>query len=237
MGAEVQQKCEECLNCSNANDIEFKKDENNNPNYDISKNLRSKGLRPYENDMTFIENDIAKAVTIIINPKIYEKMLNGEKLHLILEPLTNFNNKNLYEIIRELFIKISELKKNENNSVFLYYEKIYKDLYNKGIINNLINFDLGFFTNIKFKLIYVIEIITEIFHYFKYHLSDGFHPYNIHYWENIKNTVNYMKEKINDFNQCLNEINNFIYENKSKNINHGLNIHITTNNFNMQFEQ
>ena len=38
-------------------------------------------------------------------------MLNGEKLHLILEPLTNFNNKNLYEIIRELFIKISELKK------------------------------------------------------------------------------------------------------------------------------
>ena len=140
MGAEVQQKCEECLNCSNANDIEFKKDENNNTNFDLSKNLRSKGLRPYENDMTFIENDIAKAVTIIINPKIYEKMLNGEKLHLILEPLTNFNNKNLYEIIRELFIKISELKKNENNSVFLYYEKIYKDLYNKGIINNLINF-------------------------------------------------------------------------------------------------
>ena len=106
MGAEVQQKCEECLNCSNANDIEFKKDENNNPNFDLSKNLRSKGLRPYENDMTFIENDIAKAVTIIINPKIYEKMLNGEKLHLILEPLTNFNNKNLYEIIRELFIKM-----------------------------------------------------------------------------------------------------------------------------------
>ena len=30
MGADIQQKCEECLNCSNANDIEFKKDENNN---------------------------------------------------------------------------------------------------------------------------------------------------------------------------------------------------------------
>ena len=101
----------------------------------------------------------------------------------------------------------------------------------------MIRYDLGFYTKVKFNLIYVIEIITEIYHYFKYHNSNGMSPYNIHYWEFVKNTVIYMNEKIKDLQKTLEETYNFIYENKIKNINQSLNIHITTNNFNIQMEQ
>ena len=184
----------------------------------------------------FIENSIDKAVIIITSPKLYEKMLKGEKLHYILEPLTSFSNNNLFGIIKNLFIKIEELK-NEKNSVYLNFEKVYKDLVNKGIIENMSRFDLGFFTKVKFNLIYIIEIITEIYHYFKYHISDGMSPYNIHFWEFVKNTVVYMNEKLKDLQKTLEETYNFIYENKIKNINNSVNIHITTNNFNVQMDQ
>ena len=236
----IQDKCEECLNCSNAEEIEFKKERIDNLKSDLSPNLKSRGLKLNKNlynDSTFIENNVDKAVLIIINPKIYQKMLKGEKLHLILEPLTSFSNNNLFQIISKLFLKIGELKRNEKNSVYLNFEKIYQDLINKGIIDNMIQFDLGFYTKVKFNLIYIIEIISEIYHYFKYHISDGISPYNIHYWEFVKNTAVYMNEKIKDFQKTLEETHNFIYEYKLRNINHALNIHITTNDFNVQMEQ
>ena len=46
-----------------------------------------------------------------------------------------------------------------------------------------------------------------------------------------------MKEKIKDLNDTLEETYNFIYENKLKNPNHMVNIHITTNDFNLQMDQ
>ena len=236
----IQNKCEECLNCSNVEEIEFKKERIDNLKSDLSPNLRAKGLnldQNMENDSTFIENNINKAVIIITNTKMYEKMLKGEKLHLILEPLTSFSNNNLYQIIIKLFMKIEELKGKEKNSVYLNFEKVYKDLINKGIIDSMIQFDLGFFTKVKFNLIYIIEIITEIYHYFKYHLSDGINPYNIQYWEFVKNTVMYMNEKIKDLQHTLEETYTFIYEKKIKNVNHAVNIHIITNDFNIQMDQ
>ena len=236
----IQDKCEECLNCSNAEEIEFKKERIDNLKSDLSPNLRAKGLnvnQNMENDLTFIENNINKAVLIITNPKLYEKMLKGEKLHLILEPLTSFSNNNLYQIIIKLFMKIEELKGKEKNSVYLNFEKVYKDLINKGIIDNMIQFDLGFFTKVKFNLIYIIEIIAELYHYFKYHTGDGNSPYNIHFWDFVKNTVFYMNEKIKDLQHTLEETHTFIYENKLKNVNHAVNIHIMTNDFNIQMDQ
>ena len=235
----IQENCEECLNCSNVDNAEFKKENIDNLKFGLSPKINNKRIEPnliYDKDLMFIENSIDKAVLIITNPKLYEKMLKGEKLHYILEPLTSFSNNNLFGIIKNLFIKIEELK-NEKNSVYLNFEKVYKDLVNKGIIENMSRFDLGFFTKVKFNLIYIIEIITEIYHYFKYHISDGMSPYNIHFWEFVKNTVVYINEKIKDMQKTLEETYNFIYENKIKNINNSVNIHITTNNFNVQMDQ
>ena len=39
----IQDKCEECLNCSNAEEIEFKKERIDNLKSDLSPNLRAKG--------------------------------------------------------------------------------------------------------------------------------------------------------------------------------------------------
>jgi len=235
----IQENCEDCLNCSNVDNAEFKKENIDNLKIGLSPKLYNKRIESsivYDKDLMFIENSIDKAVLIITNPKLYEKMLKGEKLHYILEPLTSFSNNSLFGIIKNLFMKIEELK-NEKNSVYLNFEKVYKDLVNKGIIENMSRFDLGFFTKVKFNLIYVIEIITEIYHYFKYHISDGMSPYNIHFWEFVKNTVVYINEKIKDMQKTLEETYNFIYENKIKNINNSVNIHITTNNFNVQMDQ
>ena len=232
MGTEFQNKCEECLNCSNINEIEFKKNNSNN-----LKSARIPQQKNYDNDLTFLENNTEKAVLIITNPKLYEKMLKGEKLHIILEPLISFTNNNLFIIINKLLYEIEQLKKDDKNTVCIFYEKTYGDIINKGIIDNMIKSDLGFYTKVKFSLIYIIEIITEIYHYFIYHISDGISPYNKYYWDFVKNTVNYMKEKIKDLIDSLEETYNFINENKLKNPNHAINIHITTNDFNLQMDQ
>ena len=232
MGTEFQNKCEECMNCSNIDEIEFKKNNSNN-----LKSARIPQQKNYDNDLTFLENNTEKAVLIITNPKLYEKMLKGEKLHIILEPLISFTNNNLFIIINKLFYEIEQIKKDDKNTVCIFYERAYGDIINKGIIDNMIKFDLGFYTKVKFSLIYIIEIITEIYHYFIYHISDGISPYNKHYWDFVKDTVNYMKEKIKDLIDSLEETYNFINENKLKNPNHVINIHITTNDFNLQMDQ
>ena len=232
MGIEFQKKCEECMNCSNIDEIEFKKNNSNN-----LKSARIPQQKNYDNDLTFLENNTEKAVLIITNPKLYEKMLKGEKLHIILEPLISFTNNNLFIIINKLLYEIEQIKKDDKNTVCIFYERAYGDIINKGIIDNMIKFDLGFYTKVKFSLIYIIEIITEIYHYFIYHISDGISPYNKHYWDFVKDTVNYMKEKIKDISDSLEETYNFINENKLKNPNHAINIHITTNDFNLQMDQ
>ena len=235
MGAEFQNKCEECMNCSNVDEVEFKK--NNSYNNTKLKSARINQHKNHDKDLTFLDNNTEKAVLILTNSKLYEKMLKGEKLHSILEPLTSFSNNNLIIIIQKLFSEIEQIKKDEKNSVCIFYEKIYNDIINKEIIDNLIKYDLGFYTKVKFNLIYIIEIITEIYHYFIYHISDGINPYNLHYWDFVKDTVNYIKEKIKDLNDTLVETYNFIYENKLKNPNNTVNIHITTNEFNLQMDQ
>ena len=232
--------CEDCSLDSKPEEIDFKKENYDNLKSGLSQNLNKYRLfsgKKILNDLVFIDNNTEKAVLIITNQKLYERMTKGEKLHLILEALTSFSNNNLFLIIKKLLIKIEELKRNEKNTVYLNFEKAYKDLINKGIIENMTNYDLGFYTKVKFNLIYIIEIITEIYHYFKYHMSNGMSPYNIHYWDFVKNTVTYMNEKIKDFIHTLEETHNFIHENRLKNNNHSVNIHIVTTDFNFQMDQ
>ena len=240
MGADIQKECEDCCTFDPNLETEVKKDHThllksvpNSNGGDIMNESTTK------NNLTFIDNNVQNAILIITNPKIYQKMLKGERLHLILEPLTSFLNKNLFEIVSQLLIKITELQKSSyiKNNVYILFEKTYKDLINNKIIDNLSKADLGYFTKIKFHLLYVIEILAELYHYFNYHLSDGKEPYNVHYWEFIKNSVSYMKDKIHDFQKCIEDINNFIVENKIKNLSHSVDIHIITSNFNIQMEQ
>ena len=46
-----------------------------------------------------------------------------------------------------------------------------------------------------------------------------------------------MKEKIQDFQQCIEYVNNFILDPKTKNLNRSVDIHITASNFNIQLDQ
>ena len=67
MGTEFQNKCEECLNCSNIDEIEFKKNNsNNNKKLKSARNILGKNK---DNDLTFLDNNTEKSVLIITNPK------------------------------------------------------------------------------------------------------------------------------------------------------------------------
>ena len=240
MGSDIEKECKDCcnFNCSEEQEINKSKAQMLKSVSETSNGI-SLRKRPSTNDITFSNNNPYSASLIITNPQIYERMLKNERLHQIIEPLTSFTNKNLFEIVYQLLMKVVELQRNSNNknSVYILFENIYKDLVNGKIIDNMSKADLGYFTKIKYNLLYIIEIIAEIYHYFGYHISQGKEPYNINYWEYIKNPSTYIKEKIVDLKKSIEDINNFITENKLKNLNKSIDIHITTDNFNIIMEQ
>ena len=240
MGSDIEKECKDCcnFNCSEEQEINKSKAQMLKSVSETSNGISLK-KRPSANGITFSNNNPYSASLIITNPQIYERMLKNERLHQIIEPLTSFTNKNLFEIVYQLLMKVVELQRNSNkkNSVYILFENIYKDLVNGKIIDNMSKSDLGYFTKIKYNLLYIIEITAEIYHYFGYHISQGKEPYNINYWEYIKNPSTYIKEKIVDLKKSIEDINNFITENKLKNLNKAIDIHITTNNFNIIMEQ
>jgi hypothetical protein len=241
MGSEIQRECKECCHCRNVSDAEVKKNGSNNILRGIpNKNGGDPTLQSFQNNnLSFLENNAKVASLVITNPNIYQKMNKGERLHQLLEPLTSFLNKNLLETVNLLLNKVIELNKrpSSKNTVYTLFENNYKELINTKILDNLNYSDLGYFTKVKFNLIYAVEIIAELYHYFNYHLNDGREPYNVYYWEYIKNPVSYMKERVNDLFKCIKDINDFIMDNKSKNTNNYLDIHITATNFNIQLAQ
>ena len=240
MGSDIEKECKDCcnFNCSEEQEINKSKAQMLKSVSETSNGISLK-KRPSANGITFSNNNPYSASLIITNPQIYARMLKNERLHQIIEPLTSFTNKNLFEIVYQLLMKVVELQRNSNNknSVYILFEKIYKDLVNGKIIDNMSKSDLGYFTKIKYNLLYIIEIIAEIYHYFGYQISQGKEPYNINYWEYIKNPSTYIKEKIVDLKKSIQDINNFITENKLKNLNKSIDIHITTDNFNIIMEQ
>ena len=239
MGSDIEKECQDCCNYNCSEEQELMKSKAQVLSASEISNGISLKKKPSANNITFNNNNPYSASLIITNPQIYERMLKNERLHQIIEPLTSFTNKNLFEIVYQLLMKVVELQRNSNNknSVYILFEKIYKDLVNGKIIDNMSKADLGYFTKIKYNLLYIIEIIAEIYHYFGYHISQGKEPYNINYWEYIKNPSTYIKEKIVDLKKSIEDINNFITENKLKNLNKSIDIHITTDNFNIIMEQ
>ena len=239
MGSEIQSELEECCRFY-GEETEIKK--NNSNLLKEAKNINGGELSnssEKKKDLTFIDNNTYVATLIITDPKIYEKMNKGERLHQILEPLISFLNKNLFEIVNQLLIKIIELQKNctIKNNVYVLFEKTYKNLINNQIIDNITKADLGYHSKIKYNLLHSIEILVELYHFFNYHISNENTPYNINYWENIKNPLSFMKEKIQDFQQCIEYISNFILDPKTKYLNRSVDIHITASNFNIQLDQ
>ena len=101
MGCELQRECKECCRCNNVVDTELKKDHRNNILRGIpNKNNGESTLQSVQNDnLSFMDNNAYVASSIITNPKIYQKMNKGERLHQILEPLTSFLNKSLLETV------------------------------------------------------------------------------------------------------------------------------------------
>ena len=239
MGIDIQKECQECCRLACKEENELKKEHSQILRGANRINRGEINQNEVENDLTFINDNPNIATLIIINPKFYEKMNKGERIHQILEPLSSFLNKNLFEIVNQLLTKIIELQRGSSfkNNVYVIFEKIYKDLINKKIIENMIKSDLGYFSKIKYNLLYVIEIIAELYHYFNYHLRNENHPYNMNYWEYIKNPSSYMKNKIQDMQKSIEEMNNFIIEKKFSNCNNSLDIHISAGNFNIQMEQ
>ena len=239
MGSDIEKECQDCCNFNCSEEQELMKSKAQVLSASEISNGISLKKKPSANDITFNNNNPYSASLIITNPKIYERMLKNERLHQIIEPLTSFTNKNLFEIVYQLLMKVVELQRNSNkqNSVYILFEKIYKELVNGKIIDNMSKANLGYFSKIKYNLLYIIEIIAEIYHYFGYQISQGREPYNIYYWEYIKDPSTYMKEKIIDLKKSIEDINNFITDNKLKNLNKSIDIHITSTNFNITMEQ
>jgi hypothetical protein len=239
MGSDIEKECQDCCNFNCSEEQELMKSKAPVLSASEISNGISLKKKPSANDITFNHNNPYSASLIITNPKIYERMLKNERLHQIIEPLTSFTNKNLFEIVYQLLMKVVELQRNSNkqNSVYILFENIYKELVNGKIIDNMSKANLGYFTKIKYNLLYIIEIIAEIYHYFGYQISQGREPYNIYYWEYIKDPSTYMKEKIIDLKKSIEDINNFITDNKLKNLNKSIDIHITSTNFNITMEQ
>ena len=238
MGADIEEECQEC--CRFNSNLESEIIKNNSK---IDKNVKNGGEiinnNPYM-ELTFINNNSSNAVLILINPKIYYNMNSGETLHQILEPLIPFNNNILFEIMIKLFDYINKFKNNFNfrkNEVFDLYNKIYHEILDNKIIDNMIKSELGYFTKIKFNLLEIIEIETELYHFLSFSQRILNEPYNINYWDFIKNPNIYMKKKLIVMKQIIENINSFVTENKLKNLNHSLDIHITSNSFNIQIEQ
>ena len=123
MGSEIQNELEECCRFYEE-ETEIKK--NNSNLLKGAKNINGGELSKSpeaKKDLTFIDNNTYVATLIITDPKIYEKMNKGERIHQILEPLLSFLNKNLFEIVNQLLIKIIELQKNctiKNNVYVLF---------------------------------------------------------------------------------------------------------------------
>ena len=83
-------------------------------------------------------NDLLMTIYNLISYQLYNKMINGERLHNILEPLTSYNNNKLYELILAILIKIRDIYINEFcdeseiGDLHQYFVKVYQELNNKN---------------------------------------------------------------------------------------------------------
>ena len=166
-------------------------------------------------------NDILMNIYNLISYQLYNKMINGERLHNILEPLASNNNNILYELILVILIKIRDIYNNEFcdesdvSDLHQYFVKVYQELNNKNILDDIKN-NMEEDSRLKYNLLDIIETCVELYHFFKYKIYNGKEPYDKFYWEQYKNCIDFMKSKINEIKNGLNNINLSLGDNKLK---------------------
>ena len=181
---------------------------------DCSISLDNSPTKSFKNDIINLQNKL-------INPQMYEKMIKGERLHNLLEPLTYCNNNILYELLFSISVKIKHVFKDsffDEKEVINLHKiciKTFEDLYNDGIIED-IRANIEEDSRIKYNLMDVIESIVELFHFFKYKILSDQEPYNKFYWEQYKDYINYMRQKLNEIKNGIININLSLGDNKLK---------------------
>ena len=166
-------------------------------------------------------NDLLMTIYKLISYQLYNKMINGERLHNILEPLTSYSNNILYELILAILIKIRDIYNNEFydesevGDLHQHFVKVYQELNNKNILDDIKN-NIEEGSRLKYNLLDIIETCVELYHFFKYKIYNGKEPYDKFYWEQYKNCIDFMKSKINEIKNGLNNINLSLGDNKLK---------------------
>ena len=166
-------------------------------------------------------NDLLMTIYKLISYQLYNKMINGERLHNILEPLTSYNNNILYELILAILIKIRDIYNNEFyeesevGDLHQHFVKVYQELNNKNILDDIKN-NIEEGSRLKYNLLDIIETCVELYHFFKYKIYNGKEPYGKFYWEQYKNCIDFMKSKINEIKNGLNNMNLSLGDNKLK---------------------
>ena len=106
------------------------------------------------------KKDIISLQSNLISFQIYEKMIKGERLHNILEPLIFYNNNILFELLLTILDKIKDIFKgaffDENAVINLHknYIKIVQDLSNNNILEEI---KLNIEEDSRLKYIYFIR--------------------------------------------------------------------------------
>jgi len=166
-------------------------------------------------------NDLLMTIYNLISNQLYIKMINGERLHNILEPLTSYTNNILFDLILAILVKIREIyniefcDESEVNDLHQHFVKVYQELNNKNVLDDIKN-NIEEDTRLKYNLLDIIEACVELYHFFKYKIYNGKEPYDKFYWEQYKNCNDFMKSKINGLKKGLNNINLSLGDNKLK---------------------
>lgn len=181
---------------------------------DLSISFDNSQLKLFKNDILNLQNNL-------ISFQLYEKMINGERLHNILEALTFYNNNILFELLLSILNKINDIFKDnffdEKDVIFLHknFVKVFQELNEKNIFEE-IKLNIEEDSRLKYNLLDIIESVIELYHFFKYKILNDQEPYNKFYWEQYKNCVNYMEQKVIDIKKGIININLSIGENKLK---------------------
>ena len=93
--------------------------------------------------------------------------------------------------------------------------KVFQELKEKNIFEE-IKLNIEEDSRLKYNLLDIIESVIELYHFFKYKILNDQEPYNKFYWEQYKNCVNYMEQKVIDIKKGIININLSIGENKLK---------------------
>ena len=103
---------------------------------DISISFDNSPIKQHQNEILTLHNNL-------INFQIYDKMIKGERLHNILEPLTCYNNNILFELLLSILTKIKDVFKegffDENAVIDLYHKYMgaFQELNNNNIFGDI----------------------------------------------------------------------------------------------------